>query len=573
MKLFINFTHGLGDAVQLTSVLQHLQKYRPEAELYLRARRGKQSVGHGYCRKVWHDQEKQPSSQDFDVTYDLGWWENYNAYSDVPCTKVTNCLREVFKLQPDPALLNYKLHVSHQARLKAQNYLRSLGLQPSQDGRFPVVLFHYEGNTSTHKKNLDHGTAAAVVHTVLDLGRTPIILDWDKRSPLPNGRTIHNPGVGKDDIWGRTGTGDAEVLTALIEQVQLFVGIDSGPQKCAGATDTPSIGVWTHHSPLQFMDLCPNFLHLVPEDHHRIPPCNKPGPALYFKKHYQHDTYKRQNLTAKLVDTIMSKLGTTPPAGNQLRRLAGFHVPSANPEQSWVIINDIYNNDAYKTRLRPKRDGVEYVVDLGANIGCFTKLWHNRNPKAVIAAVEINPALIPALTANVGQFATVINAACHYDRDPLFLLDSISPTGKSTGGSRVVTRLQRDTEKDPQYNKSDTPLKTITLEEIAHQLRMPRIDVLKLDVEGSEFSILENCDLSKVGTIFLESHGAARWRKLMERKFPKDRYHIGHMSAHGEFENWHIVRKDLAEWQGPPTDPFDSNTKSGQPNQLGLWPM
>jgi hypothetical protein len=55
-KVLIHFTHGLGDAVQLTSVLQHLQKYRPDWELHLQALRGKESVDRGYCTRVWHDQ-------------------------------------------------------------------------------------------------------------------------------------------------------------------------------------------------------------------------------------------------------------------------------------------------------------------------------------------------------------------------------------------------------------------------------------------------------------------------------------------------------------------------------------
>ena len=31
MYVLVKFSHGLGDAVQLTCVLQHLQKYRPES--------------------------------------------------------------------------------------------------------------------------------------------------------------------------------------------------------------------------------------------------------------------------------------------------------------------------------------------------------------------------------------------------------------------------------------------------------------------------------------------------------------------------------------------------------------
>ena len=71
-RALIHFTHGLGDAVQLTCVLQHLQKYRPDWELYLQAQRGKHSVGHGYCRRVWHDQEPSPDHAFFHQVFKLG---------------------------------------------------------------------------------------------------------------------------------------------------------------------------------------------------------------------------------------------------------------------------------------------------------------------------------------------------------------------------------------------------------------------------------------------------------------------------------------------------------------------
>ncbi len=76
-RILIKFTHGLGDAVQLTVALQHLRKYRPDWELYLHAKRGKHSVGYGYCTQVWHDQEPGPDEKQFHHIFDLGWYENY----------------------------------------------------------------------------------------------------------------------------------------------------------------------------------------------------------------------------------------------------------------------------------------------------------------------------------------------------------------------------------------------------------------------------------------------------------------------------------------------------------------
>jgi hypothetical protein len=101
-------------------------------------------------------------------------------------------------------------------------------------------------------------------------------------------------------------------------------------------------------------------------------------------------------------------------------------------------------------------------------------------------------------------------------------------------------------------------LAKITLEEIMARYQWPRIDVLKLDCEGSEFSILEHCDLSRIGTIFLESHGAARFRELLARKFPAELWDIGHMSQGGEggnFENWHLVNRRFSRGESLLTAP------------------
>jgi FkbM family methyltransferase len=545
-RVLIHLTHGLGDAVQLTSVFQHLRKYRPTWELYLQAQRGKHSVGRGYCLRVWHDQEPSPDHAAFDRVFRLDWWENYNGCGNCPNTKVTSCLREVFGIEPDPALLQYRLYPDDEALQVTASYFESIGARQDSAGRYNAVVIHYHGNTSTHKKNLHDNHAANLCETVLGAGFIPVILDWDRRSPLPDECRIFCPGVHGRDIWGAFGSGDAARITALIAQCSLFVGIDSGPQKCAGATDTPAIGVWTGHQPVQFMDLCANFIHLVPDHHQTIPPTHQRQVADYFANAYRWRTYDSNNLSPALNSLALHLLDRPGDHKPGLTRMAGLWVPEFKPEQSWVIIQDILLNDAYKTKLRPRRSGIETVVDIGANIGAFSCLWHERNPEARIVAVEVCPELIPALQENVGGYAEIIHAACTYEPEDMFLLSPFTEGGSSTGGARVVTRAEWEAETSTHYRKEPSALKTITLEEIMARCQWPRIDVPKLDCDGSEFSILEHCDLSRIGTIFLESHGAARFRELMARKFPAELRDIGHMSQGGEggnFENWHLVNR------------------------------
>lgn len=92
-------------------------------------------------------------------------------------------------------------------------------------------------------------------------------------------------------MWHGKGTGDAESLAALIDASRLLIGVDSGPLHVAGATTTPTIGVWTQHHPVHFFDLADNVLHLVPGDHGE----HAAGPQAlkYFRGAYHWRTYKQ----------------------------------------------------------------------------------------------------------------------------------------------------------------------------------------------------------------------------------------------------------------------------------------
>jgi FkbM family methyltransferase len=544
-KVLIHFTHGLGDAVQLTCVFQHLQKYRPDWDLYLQAQRGKHSVGNGYCQRIWHEQEPGPDHGFFHQVFKLDWWENYNAYADCPNTKVTNCLREVFRIQPDPALLRYKLHLGQEALESTGGYLEQIGCRRLDNGRFNAVVLHYQGNTSTHKKNLSDEQAAILCESVIAAGFVPVILDWDRRSPLPDGRRIFSPGVQAGDIWGGFGSGDAERITALISQASLFVGIDSGPQKCAGATDTPAIGVWTGHHPIQFMDLCGNFLHLVPPNHENIPPMQHAGPRSYFHRNYRYRLFTGSH---DLTDAALTMLGAEAPKHpDGLVKVGDFWVRDDNTEQDMVVVKDVYQGDCYRISLLGKFADDEVIVDVGAHIGAFAKLWHKRNPRARIICVEACPENLACLQANVGDFATVVHAACTYEEGELALLNAVRPHCESTGGSTVIPadKLDDASLRQPGYEywHDRRPLRKVTLEELMAQMGVNHIDLLKLDCEGSEFSILEKTpSRSRIHFILGEYHGLQRWDEMRPRVFYGWDY--GHMYAHESgLGNFHLCNR------------------------------
>ncbi len=363
MRVLLKSSHGLGDNVQLSCVLQHLAKHRPDWQIDVASQIGKHSVFHGQCRKSWILGREPIPEYEYQV-FNLGWYECYSVYSDSPCTKVCNCLREVFGIAPEMPLLKYRIQVGDEAREVTRRYLQDIcetafgasavaevaRLQPASallnsgailncgqfsyearpnshefryrpnsgefdcgKGRFPVVAIHYEGNTSAHKKNLAQRQVAPLCRELLLHGYTPLILDWDRRSSLPDQKTIFCPGVGPGDVWDNIGTGDAERLAALIGQCALFIGVDSGPLHVAGATDTPTLGVWKAHSPLQFYDLCSNVTHLVPEDWRTVPPCQQAHAAKFFAEHYAYRTYRPAALESSLIDMALEMLAAGHP--------------------------------------------------------------------------------------------------------------------------------------------------------------------------------------------------------------------------------------------------------------------
>jgi FkbM family methyltransferase len=214
-----------------------------------------------------------------------------------------------------------------------------------------------------------------------------------------------------------------------------------------------------------------------------------------------------------------------------LIEVSGFWCRKDNLEQDLVIVQDIYGNDAYRTCLLPRR-GPELVLDVGAHIGCFARKWHELNPEAQILCVEACPENIPALLANVGGFAKVLRAACTYEVGPVGLLNAVRPHCESTGGSMVVPLADLDSEPGQPgyvYWRDRRVLPKVTLEDLMALAGKDRIDILKLDCEGSEYSILGRTpSLGRIAFILGEYHSQARWDAFRADRLAGWDY--GHMS-------------------------------------------
>lgn len=535
MRVLLKFWHGLGDCAQFTVILKHLAKYRPNNVYDVVTNRGKESAFAGLCRAAFFDGQPRPADSSYDEVVTVGWHENYNQYRDRPNSKVTNSLAEEFGLGYDTSLASYTINYTAEHKERARAFLEGRGARfNASTGKCDVIALHYEGNTSTARKNLGHHHARAVCEAVAANGGRVLLFDWDNRSPLSELTTVITAGVGAGDVWGGFGSGDAAMIAALVDQCAGFIGIDSGPGKVASSTAAPSLIVWTGHHPLQFHDPAENTTHLVPDNHVSLPPISGNSALLdYFKAAYTFKTYKPNELGYELCRAAVEMLGgkAHEVTVTNLVPHGPFMVRKDNFDQDLVIVQDVFFGDCYRTSLYDLTQW-RNVVDVGSHIGTFSKIVHTRNPRANIACVEACPENINALTVNVGAFATVCAGAMTYEPGELALLNSVRPGCESTGGSVVVRREDLANPNHPlrqhgyQYRDDLRPLRKYSLGEVMRAAGMTHVDCLKLDCEGAEYSILENAPevARHVRFVFGEYHDKARWEKLRAERFADWQY-------------------------------------------------
>ncbi len=248
--------YGLGDNVQVSVILQHLRKYRPEWRIDYCADADRHQIGRGIVENTCArgmGVADYPYDKEFKICLYDNWW----GYTDRPNTHVAHSLKSTFGIDWDASCGRYKVDIDQDTINRVQWFLPMTK---------PVVALHTEGRTAKDRKNLSYE----------QYSRLRCMLDQIEVLTLNLGSLKGTP----------------TELCALIGQCEAFVGIDSGPAKCASATETPTLVVWTKHHPLQFHDPAPNTTHLVPWYHHELLPEYSPHCIDWFEANYNIRTYR-----------------------------------------------------------------------------------------------------------------------------------------------------------------------------------------------------------------------------------------------------------------------------------------
>jgi FkbM family methyltransferase len=140
------------------------------------------------------------------------------------------------------------------------------------------------------------------------------------------------------------------------------------------------------------------------------------------------------------------------------------------------------------------------IVDAGANIGLASIFYANRYPDAKIIAIEPEPSNYEMLRKNVALYPNVVPIRA-----------ALWNKKKLLSGSPIVTghhayQVREEHELDDEGHCGS--IRGLSLRELMTDLGIQQIDLLKVDIEGSEKEVFEDSAnwIQQVGVIAIEIH-------------------------------------------------------------------
>lgn len=150
----------------------------------------------------------------------------------------------------------------------------------------------------------------------------------------------------------------------------------------------------------------------------------------------------------------------------------------ATTKDHWTYTIDEWTRDPFTqiTNALPKT--LKVIHDIGANVGGFTKIMHDKYPKATIYAFEPVVANFDALFDNVHKYAVTVPRAIYYGATQ----SKVVCRGDSNIGAFFLEQVNAG---EPRVFYNDT----LELRELE---QYPVADMVKMDVEGAEENIIEH---------------------------------------------------------------------------------
>lgn len=217
------------------------------------------------------------------------------------------------------------------------------------------------------------------------------------------------------------------------------------------------------------------------------------------------------------------------------------------------VMNEVIRNDTYMLReMAAVLRDVNVIMDVGGHIGTFSVLAARWWPQARIFAVEPNPRSHELLSLNyqdhIANEGKTYHGAVRYD-DANLLTDGPS----ATGGGFMAKPTWKPTPAPghEQYEVMATEIELFQIGQILDENNADRVDLLKLDCEGSEMEILRDMpdeEAARIGAICGEYHqGSEKILSLLRERFPQNVSRAGSDVGHKEIGRFWSLPRDVAK--------------------------
>lgn len=202
----------------------------------------------------------------------------------------------------------------------------------------------------------------------------------------------------------------------------------------------------------------------------------------------------------------------------------------------WVYREIIENNEYdFSCKNSPK-----YIIDAGANIGMASIYFANKYKDVKIIAIEPEEENYKLLKLNTEKYLniTTLNSALWNRTGEISLFD----TGLDNVGFMVETNISA---LRPTVKKIKHLTKAVTVDEIINQFNIKYIDIIKIDIEGSEKEVFESCEnwIQKTGCIIVELH--ERMKRGCNKALSRNIKSFDYIGKHGE--DIYLSRKGYIE--------------------------
>jgi len=162
------------------------------------------------------------------------------------------------------------------------------------------------------------------------------------------------------------------------------------------------------------------------------------------------------------------------------------------------------------------------ILDIGANIGCFSMLCYEKWNQSRITCIEPIPFNIVQLRKNVGNYAEIISAAVREKSgvDEIYIGDNFVTSSFFQIGRQTQNKL---------------------LVECIAANDLPSFELVKIDTEGCEVEIIKNLNLSNTKIITLEYHSKTDFEII--KKFLSSFVCISHQDKEKNISIATFIRK------------------------------